>query len=108
LGRVSIEPLIQAFELSGPNEDDGRRNVAAALGKIGGKHPELQSEIVAKLMQWLSRYEVENIESNSEIVCVLLDFHAAQSAEAIRAALEAGCIDEGVCGDWNEIQSELN
>jgi len=81
--------------------------VAAALGKIGGKHPELQSEIVPKLLQWLDRYGVENLESNSEIVCVLLDFKASQSAEAIRAALDAGCVDEGVCGDWNEIRSEL-
>ena len=107
IGRISIEPLIQAFDLSGPNEDDGRRNVVAALGKTGGKHPELQSEIVPKLVQWLSRHEVENLESNSEIICVLLDFKAGQSADVIHAALEAGCVDEGVCGDWNEIRSEL-
>jgi len=34
-------------------------------------------------------------------------FKGGESAEAIRAALDAGCIDEGVCGDWNEIRSEL-
>jgi site-specific DNA recombinase len=106
-GRTAIAPLFEAFEQSEEQVDDGRRNVAAALGWIGQKHPDLRLEIIAHLVRWLGRHDAKNIDSNSEIVCVLLDLKATEAAGAIRAALDARCIDVKVCGDWEEIRSEL-
>lgn len=108
LGQIAIAPLVEAFEMSDEEEeDDGRRNIAASLGFIAQKHPALRPEIITHLVTWLSRHDPENIDSNSEIVCVLLDLKATETAEAIHAALEAGCVDEKMCGDWAEIQSVL-
>jgi DNA invertase Pin-like site-specific DNA recombinase len=106
LGEVALEPLFEAFELSGPEEDQGRRDVAAALGFIGEKHPNLQSEITARIIRWLNLHNQQTKCSNSEIVCVLLDFKASQMADSIRAAFDAGCIDTDVVR-WDEIQNEL-
>ncbi len=107
LGKIVLEPLFEAFEHSSPEEDEGRRDVAVALGFIGAKHPDLQSEIADKLLNWLNRHNQQNTSSNSEIVCVLLDFKANHALDAIRTALDAGCIDTSVCGDWDEIRAEL-
>lgn len=108
LGQIAIEPLVEAFEMSDEEEeDDGRRNVAASLGFIAQKHPLLRPQIIGQLVTWLSRHNPENIDSNSEIVCVLLDLKATETADAIHAALEASCVDEKMCGDWAEVQSAL-
>ena len=94
--------------MSSPDEDEGRRSIAASLGWIGQEYPELKPAVTLRLLQWLSRYDVENIDSNSEIICVLLDFKAAEAKEVIGTDLSAGCVDERLCGDWNEIQEELD
>lgn len=108
LGEIAIEPLVSAFNLSEGDEDDGRRNVAAALGFIGNMHASLQPKISYHLITWLGRHNLQNIDSNSEIACVLLDFKDIAAREAIRAAFDAGCIDPRVCGNWNEIEAELS
>jgi hypothetical protein len=107
LGKIAIEPLCEAFELSGPEEDEGRRDVVATLGLIGTKHPALQAEIANRIATWLMRHDLQNMYSNSEIVCVLLYFKANHMADTIRSAMDAECIDTSVCGDWDEIRSEL-
>jgi hypothetical protein len=107
LGKIAIEPLCEAFELSGPEEDEGRRDVVAALGFIGEKHPTLQTEIANQIVSWLNRHAQQNKRSNSEIVCVLLDLKAKHLIEPIRAAFDVGCIDTGVVR-WNEISEELS
>lgn len=106
LGEIAIEPLCEAFELSGPEEDEGRRDVAAALGFIGEKHTDLQAKITARILHWLNEHNQLNKSSNSEIVCVLLDFKAKHIVESIRAAFDADCIDTGVVR-WDEIKLEL-
>lgn len=108
LGKLAIEPLCEAFEFSGSEEDEGRRDVVAALGFIGEKHSDQQTEISKRIVDWLNRHDQQNKSSNSEIVCVLLDFKASQMADSIRSALDAKCIDTGVCGDWDEIKAELS
>jgi hypothetical protein len=108
LGEIAIEPLCEAFELSGPEEDEGRRDVVAALGFIGEKHPTLQTQIANQNVSWLNRHAKENKSSNSEIVCVLLDFKAHHAVDAIRTALELGCIDTSLCGKWDEIVAEIH
>jgi hypothetical protein len=107
LGETVIEPLCEAFEHSAPEEDEGRRDVVAALGFIGAKHPNLQSKITARIVSWLNLHNQQNKSSNSEIVCVLLDFKASHSLESICAAFDAGCIDTDVVR-WEEIQTELH
>ncbi len=107
LGKIAIEPLCEAFEFSGPEEDEGRRDVVAALGFIGEKHPDTRIEITNRIVSWLNQHSQQNTVSNSEIVCVLLDFKAKQTADSIRSALDANCIDISVCGEWDEIEAEL-
>ena len=108
LGEIAIDPLCEAFELSRPEEDEGRRDVVAALGFIGEKHPNNQAEITNRIVNWLNRHNQQNTHSNSEIACVLLDLKASQMADSIRSALDAQCIDTSVCGDWDEIRAELS
>lgn len=107
LGEMAIEPLCEAFELSAPEEDEGRRNVVAALGFIGEKHTDVQAKIAARIVNWLNKHNQQNKNSNSEIVCVLLDFKAKHNVESIRAAFNADCIDtDVVC--WDEILAEFH
>ena len=107
LVEIAIEPLCEAFELSGPEEDEGRRDVAATLGFIGSKHPKLQTEITDRIVRWLNQHSQQNKSSNSEIVCVLLDFKAKHLIDSIRAAFDAGCIETDVVR-WDEISDELS
>jgi len=107
LGSIAIEPLYTAFERSGSEEDEGRCDVVAALGLIGAKHPNLQEDITNRIVTWLNQHEQLNKSSNSEIVCVLLDFKSQSTLDSIRKALDVGCLDTSVCGDWNEIKEEL-
>ena len=107
LGEIAIEPLCEAFDFSGPEEDEGRRDVAAALGFIGAKHIDLQAKITDRIVSWLNQHNQQNKSSNSEIVCVLLDFKAKHLIEAIRSAFDAGCIDTDVVR-WDEIQTEFH
>ncbi len=108
LGEIAIEPLVRAFDLSTDDQDDGRRNVAAALGFMGEMHLSLQAKISHHLITWLNRHNQQNIDSNSEIACVLLDFKHTAAKDALRAAFDAGCIDPQVCGTWAEIEAELS
>ena len=74
------------------------------MQKAGGT---VRISITNRIVSWLNRHNQHNTHSNSEIVCVLLDFKASQMADSIRSALNAKCIDTGVCGDWDEIRAEL-
>jgi hypothetical protein len=107
LGAVALQPLSRAYEQSAVEEDDGRRNIVAALGWVAQEHPELKGTVTARLLGWLCRHSGDHVKSNSEIVCVLIDMRVTEARQAIFDALEAGCVDVQVCGAREEIDTDL-
>jgi hypothetical protein len=107
IGAAAIQPLCEAYEGSTPAERTARLSIAATLGMVAARHPELRPSIVTPLLAWLDRHVPYDAESNAEIICVLLDLQVCGIAHAVRAAFDAECVDERYCGSWDELRDEL-
>jgi hypothetical protein len=77
------------------------------LRRIAERHEDARPTVVALLIEQLSRHEAEAPVVNADVVAVLLDLKAVESAEAIERAYAADVIDESVCGGWGEVRAEL-
>jgi hypothetical protein len=107
IGSAAVQPLCDAYDSSAPEERTARLSIAATLGMVGARHPELRPSIVPPLLAWLDRHVPYDAECNAEIICVLLDLQVCGIARAVRAAFDAECVDERYCGSWDELRDEL-
>ena len=83
--------------------------IAALEGiiNIGKSDPEFKSECIEFLRSSLEDYEEDDPGINANYVAGLTDLKDMDSLDLIEEAYEAGCVDEMVIGDWEDIQIKL-
>ena len=83
--------------------------IAALEGiiNIGKSDPEFKSECIQFLRTCLILYEEDDPGINANYIAGLTDLKDMDSLDLIEEAYEAGCVDEMVIGDWEDIQIKL-
>jgi hypothetical protein len=106
IGAAAIEPA--ANYLAEANHNEWARITAAeALGKIGGRHPEVRSECVAKLAAQLEKFTEQSEALNAFLIMPLLDMRALEVTPLMEQVYAAGRVDETIVGNWEDAQVEL-
>lgn len=105
IGSSAIDAL-ERFLGNPEHAEYPRIAVADALRALVVAEPQARDRVVAVLAAALERHE-ELPALNAFIVGGLADLRAAEHAEAIEHAFEAGLVDEMSCGSWPDIAFEL-
>ena len=108
IGPAALPPLVR--HLADTARPLYSRTLAVeAIATIGRHHPSARDDVVATLISHLERFESNDREVNAFLVYGLLDLRVTQPAAvaAMEAAHAAECVDESVCGDWEDVQVEL-
>jgi hypothetical protein len=78
-----------------------------AIREIGLRHPESRDNCVVVLAQQLEKHADNGREFNGFLISDLIDLKATEAADAMQAAFRAGCVEEFIAGDWEDVQVEL-
>jgi hypothetical protein len=106
IGPASL-PFLEQF-LADPSHNDHAKNyVAGILQRIPAEYPEARTECIAVITRRLAEFEANDPTLNAFLIMALLDIKAVEAAPLIQEAYANDCVDEFVCGDWNEAQYEL-
>ena len=100
-------PLLRDFLAAPGHEEYARACVAESLSNIAKNHAEAREEMVAVLVEMLSRFDKTDKMVNGHLVAALLDLKAVEAAEVIERAHAADCVDLMTCGNWNMVREEL-
>jgi hypothetical protein len=106
IGAPALHPL-RAFVADDSVATWSRVTGLSALKEVAARTPELQDEVVAAFRSLLRHAEENDSALNGFSIGYLADLGATEAADEIRAAFEAGRVDEMICGDWEEVQMEL-
>jgi hypothetical protein len=102
-----ILPALLAYLEERGHPQNGRITVVDALGEMAREHPEAAEACKAALVQQLERFEENDAEYNAQLVFELTTLKAVEAAPVIERAFAAGQVDEGLPGDWEEVQVAL-
>lgn len=89
------------------NPPYARVSAVQALEKLGATHAEIRDECVAILKRQLENFRDEEDFVNGLLISSLVALKAVDAAPLMREAFEAGCVEETILGDWEDIQIEL-
>lgn len=106
IGPSSIAPIAD-FAANSDNGPQARTAAVRALGKIARKHPEARDECAARLRAQLERFSEQSQELNAFIIYELMNLRALEAASLMEQAFAADCVDEAVCGDWEDVAIDL-
>ena len=84
-----------------------RGRVGDSLVEIARTHPDARVECVAAITRQLERFAENDPELNGFLVSSLLDLEAVEAAPTMERAFAAGCVVEGIPGDWEDAQIAL-
>lgn len=84
-----------------------RATASQSLEKIANSYPEARDDCIASLIETLERFEGLSQELNAFLVWTLVDLRADEAYSLIKRAFAAGQVDEGIVGNWEDIQAEL-
>lgn len=105
-GIAAVEPLTQ-FLADRNNTLQGRSVAADCLAKIGNKDEAARHLCVSAIANQLSHYVRQNPILNGFLVLYLMELEAVEAADVMEKAFAAGCVDDSLMGDWQEVQTEL-
>ncbi len=106
IGPVAI-PALTAYVADSSHSLWASVAASAGLKEIGQRHPASRAECVATLSRLLEQYQDHDKTVNAELVAGLIELHAVESAPVMERAFSAGCVDNSVSGDWEDVQIEL-
>ena len=111
IGAPAIAPLSTLLD---NRSESWRARLAAAesLGRIGQENPDAREECIAVLTRLLREFRKNEDEVNaflidSFLIDSLVELDAVEAAPLIQSAFEAGCVDETIRGDWEDVQVDL-
>jgi len=103
IGAPVIEPAAAYLADTGKGEW-ARIAAAETLKEIGCAFPDLRGECVAKLAAQLEQFSGQSNTLNAFLVSQLWDLQAVEAMPVIERAYAAGCVDESVTGDLEDVQ----
>ena len=106
IGAAAI-PALAAYLADSAHGLASQLCVAHGLVQIGERHPEARDASIAAIARQLERFRKNHPELNGFLVSYLIDLNATETAPLIQRAYATKCVDEWICGDWEEVQVEL-
>ncbi|OUL23035.1 hypothetical protein BV378_24470 [Nostoc sp. RF31YmG] len=103
----SAIPALAAYLADTSQGVFSRTTAVSSLTEIGLQHPDYHTQCITVITQQLESFQRQDSELNGFIVAALVDFEAMESASVIEQAFEADCVDEGIAGDWDDVQVSL-
>jgi Protein of unknown function (DUF1186) len=100
-------PVLAAFLADDSHGTYARAAAADGLQEIARAHPETRDACVASISSVLEMATANDPTLNGFLLSTLLDLAAVEAAPVIERAFAAGAVDEGIAGDWEEVQWEL-
>lgn len=106
IGPAAI-PALAAFIADPAHNMYARSYAGDSLAAIGKRHPAARDECIRSIVAGMQDFEKNQPELNGFLLVNLLDLKAVEAAPAIERAFAAGCVDETIAGDWEDIQIDL-
>ncbi|OUL35775.1 DUF1186 domain-containing protein [Nostoc sp. 106C] len=103
----SAIPALAAYLADTSQGVFSRTTAVSSLTEIGLQHPDYHTQCITVITQQLESFQKQDSELNGFIVAALVDLEAVESASVIEQAFEADCVDEGIAGDWDDVQVSL-
>jgi HEAT repeat protein len=105
IGPAAIPPLENFLK----SQDIGWQRIYATriLEEIAKKYPEQRQVCIQAVISTLKAYRENEPDVNGMLIASLIHFKAVESAALIQEAYEAHCVDETICGDWEDVGIEL-
>lgn len=100
-------PALSAYLADDSRDETWRVQAIVTIKTIASVYPEHQAHCVAALSQQLEFFEKNSPELNAHIIWGLTDLKAIDSLPLIEQAFEAGCVDDKVVGDWDDVQENF-
>jgi hypothetical protein len=100
-------PALAAYLADSSHGLWARVAASASLSEIGQRHPSSRADCVATLTRQLEQYKVNGKTINADVIAALIELKAVQVAPMMERAFAAGCVDNSVSGDWEDVQVEL-
>jgi Protein of unknown function (DUF1186) len=97
-------PALAAYLADDSHDETWRVQAMVTIKRIACVYPEKKANCVAAVSQQLEYFEENSPELNGHIISVLIDLKAIDSLPLIKKAFEAGCVDDEVVGDWDDVQ----
>jgi len=106
LGSAAI-PALAAYLSDEAHGMWARVTAASCLKQIAEDHPDTRGECVAILARQLESFERQDETFNGMLISDLEDLKAVEAAPVMERAFAAGCVDESIMGDWEDVQVDL-
>jgi hypothetical protein len=107
IGEPAVPALLK-FLCDFPDDPAASGSAIEALGMLAGKHPAVRPSVIAMLERELGRHEEKDNDLNAMLVSASIDARAVELIPAIRAAFEAGTVDDVHIGSFEDVQAVLN
>jgi hypothetical protein len=106
IGKPAIGPIVQLA--NDADKADFIRVIAAeGLHRVAEYHTETRNEVVACLVEMMTKAAHSSIEFNSTLLDGLVELRAVEAAEAIERAFATDRLDVGMIGDWEAVRRTL-
>lgn len=106
IGPAAIEPLA-AYLADRSKSEFARVGARGGMVKVALNFPECRDRVVGILTEALATYSEDDDIVNGFLVSGLLDLKGIESARVLEEAHRRRCVDESICGDWEDVQEEL-
>jgi len=106
IGPAAIAPTA-AFLAGRSNPPDAAIAALSGLKEIADRHPECRGDCVGIVTRVLERAPGKDRLVNGYAVSTLLDLHAVESIDAIRAAFRRKVVDLSIAGDEEDVEIDL-
>ena len=105
-GPVALAPVTE-FLADTARGDWSRVAGTRTVSAIGGRHPELRLDCIARLGAQLERFAEQSETLNAFLISALWDLKAVEAMPVIERAFASGRVDETVVGDLEDVQIEF-
>jgi hypothetical protein len=106
IGPAAI-PALAAFIADPVHKMYPRSYAGDGLEKIGEQHPAAREECVRSIAVALEKFARNESGLNGFLIANLLGLKAVEAAPVMERAFAAGCVDEIIAGDWEDVQIKL-
>jgi tetratricopeptide (TPR) repeat protein len=105
IGEPAVPELLK-FLRDFPDNTAASGTAIESLGMLAAQHPAVRPSLIEVLERELARHEEKDNVLNGVLVTASIDARAVELIPAIRAAFEAGTVDE-VIGSFEEVEAAL-
>ncbi len=104
IGPAAIGRIVSRLDHA---DEQVRRSAMSSLAKVAFQHRDAREEVLGILTRRLERWPDQDPMDNAALIGRLIDLGDATAAPLMKAAFDAGAVEVGWNGDWEDVQVEL-